>query len=152
VKPLGDNGRHVVKDQLTGRYFQLGEHESFLLLRLDGEMTAEQVCQAFSEQFNENFTPDDLNGFLTVADAQGLLVADPTPDFEESDAETISAKQAGQANSVPVTSMPNSMRQSIFFWRKPLFDPDRFFNYLCPKIWFVWTPYFVVASVFLVIV
>ena len=36
IQPLGDRGSHVVKDPRTGAFFQLGEAECFLLMRLDG--------------------------------------------------------------------------------------------------------------------
>jgi len=41
-------------------------------------------------------------------------------------------------------------RQSILFWRKGLFDPDRLFDWLAPKVPFFWTRAFVVASALLI--
>ena len=37
-------------------------------------------------------------------------------------------------------------RQSILFWRKSVYDPDRLFNWLEPKVRFVWTRGFVAVS------
>ena len=37
-------------------------------------------------------------------------------------------------------------KQSILYWRKSIFDPDRFFTWLEPKIRFFWTRAFLVVS------
>lgn len=157
IKPLGAEGRHVVKDPVTGRYFQLGPHESFLLTRLDGEQTSDTICQEFATRFGEPFSPDDLSGFLSLAEQQGLLnpVLPPgfvTPDFgREGDVDRDPLAPRGPA-SHPTAVITRVSNQSIFFWRKQLFDPDRLFNYLAPRLSFIWTPGFIVLSAILFLV
>src|SRR5947207_3877419 len=73
MRPLGDDGQHVVKDLRTGTYFNLPPHEAFLLTQLDGQQTADAICAAFHAQFGEPLGPDDLDGFVEVAREQGLL-------------------------------------------------------------------------------
>lgn len=143
IRPLGEEGRHVVKDPETERYFQLGQHESFLLLRLDGQQTSEDICREFATRFGEPFSPDDLSGFLMVADSQGLLAPEALPEFDSPDG----VRRTGQpAKPRPRNVVPKTSQQSLFFWRKKLFDPDRLFNFLCPKLWWVWTPTFLAVS------
>src|SRR5687767_1759650 len=67
IRPLGDDGRYVVKDPRSGRFYQLGEQEHFLLLQLDGQREASEVCVAFERQFGDALSADDLNGFLQMA-------------------------------------------------------------------------------------
>ena len=53
VSPLGDKGKHVVKDPVNGNYFHLGAVEAFLLDKLDGQHTPAQVCAAFEAQWSD---------------------------------------------------------------------------------------------------
>ena len=41
---------------------------------------------------------------------------------------------------------PDRTRQSILYWRKSLFDPDRFLTWLAPRLWFFWTRTFLIVS------
>jgi putative peptide zinc metalloprotease protein len=137
IKPIGDDGRHVVKDPQSAEFFQIGPEEHFLLMQLDGQRDAKAVCAAFEEQFGEPLAQDDLDGFLEMASKQGLLeIADSQ---EKSDPD---------APSVRVTRSPtkSKKRQSILYWRKRLFDPDRFCNWVEPKIRFFWTRGFLIVS------
>ncbi len=71
--PAGPEGAFLARNRHTGEAFQLGRHEHFLLSQLDGHQSAEQVCAAFSRQFGEPLSGDDLQEFLWLADEQGLL-------------------------------------------------------------------------------
>src|SRR5262245_14517188 len=73
IKPLGDGGRYVVKDPVRGAYFHLGEEERFLLLQLDGYQDAEAIAAAFATRFGQPLAEEDLDEFVTMAKAQGLL-------------------------------------------------------------------------------
>ncbi len=41
---------------------------------------------------------------------------------------------------------PSKKRQSILYWRISIFDPDRLFNWLEPKIRFIWTRTFLIVT------
>jgi multidrug efflux pump subunit AcrA (membrane-fusion protein) len=126
VRPLGDDGQHVVKDPATGQYFNVGEQEAFLLNQLDGTQTRDVICEAFRVRFNEPFTPADLDEFVGIASSQGFLRPPGTP----------------AADAKP----PKARRQSVLYWRKSLFDPDRLLNRLEPRLRFVWTLGFLLGS------
>src|SRR5579871_5978091 len=58
------------------------------------------------------------------------------------------------APTVPVPpSQPAAKKklQSLLYWRKSLFDPDRLFNHLAPLLSFIWTPTFVVLSLGMIV-
>src|SRR5262245_32966095 len=124
IRPLGDRGRYVVKDPGTGAFFTFGEQEHFLLAQLDGERDAEAVCRAFEGRFGEPLSAGDLDGFLGLARGKGLLRPAGAP-----------AKPRPAVGEPP----PARPRQSLLHWRKSLFDPDRLFTRLEPRIRFVWT-------------
>jgi hypothetical protein len=75
----GNKGQYLVRNRRTGEAFQLGEQEHFLLAHLDGRHSAEQVCEAFRQQFAEPFCAAELEQFLKLAGEQGLLLSADDP-------------------------------------------------------------------------
>jgi hypothetical protein len=72
----GENDWFLARDRRTGESFQLGEVEHFLLGQLDGRQTAEGICRAFAERFGEPLSGEDLDEFIQLAAARGLLQRD----------------------------------------------------------------------------
>jgi multidrug efflux pump subunit AcrA (membrane-fusion protein) len=124
IRPLGGGGQYVVKDPCAGEFFHLGEQEHFLLTQLDGERSAEDVCAAFADRFGEPLAGEELDEFVQLMQGQGLL----------------------RSAEVPSGGFCPPPRQSLLHWRKSLFDPDRLFTWLAPKLWFFWTRAFLVLS------
>ena len=73
VGPPGPDGQRVVNDSRTGRYFNLGEQEAFLLGQLDGARTNKAIRAAFEAEFGEPLSDEDLGDFLEMAREEGLL-------------------------------------------------------------------------------
>ena len=142
--PPGPDGQCVVKDPRTGRYYNLGEQETFLLEQLDGARTDEAIRAAFEAEFGEPLSDEDLGDFLEMAREEGLLQG------AEGGATADGARAAGPARLEDEddedASPSRGRRQSLLFWRMTLFDPDQLFNWLEPKLRFVWTRPFLVAS------
>jgi multidrug resistance efflux pump len=145
LRPLGEDGQHVVKDPATGAYYNLGEVESFLLTQLDGRQTTADICAAFAARFGEEFSGEDLDEFLKLALSQGFLQAAAAP------------AAAGPATAAPAAApAANSLSakravQSLLYWRRSVFDPDRLFNWLVPKVTFFWTRAFVICSALVIV-
>ncbi len=153
VSPAAADGRRVVKDPRSGRYYHLGEQETFLLLRLDGAQPARAIRDAFEQEFGEPLSEDDLDEFLQVAREQGLIesadgsassfAAEP----DELDDDGGPPPPRSQPAGGPSVAAPRKRRrQSLLFWRKSLFDPDRLFDRLEPKLRFLWTRAFLAGS------
>ncbi len=142
--PPGPDGQCVVKDPRTGRYYNFGEQETFLLEQLDGARTDEAIRAAFEAEFGEPLSNEDLGDFLEMAREEGLLQG------AEGGATADGARAAGPARLEDEddedASPSRGRRQSLLFWRMTLFDPDQLFNWLEPKLRFVWTRPFLVAS------
>jgi multidrug efflux pump subunit AcrA (membrane-fusion protein) len=132
-RPLGEHGPYVVKDPRTGAYYHLGEEEHFLLTHLDGTRDSETIRTAFVERFGQPLDDADLHDFLDMAREQGFLRS------EEPAGSRAVPQQPRDEDAAPL-----GLR--ILFWRKSLFDPDRFFTWLAPKIGFFWTRAFLVFS------
>lgn len=74
---LGDYGPHLVRNRRTGETFQLGREEQFLLERLDGRSSADQLRAAFALRFGQALTAEELTEFLGLAARRGLLKPAP---------------------------------------------------------------------------
>jgi multidrug efflux pump subunit AcrA (membrane-fusion protein) len=130
IRPLGEDGTYVVKDPGTASYYHLGAEEHFLLSQLDGDKDAAAVCAAFEQRFGRPLSEEELDEFIALAREQGFL---RTP-----------AEKPSTLRSPPQRG--KKTRQSILYWRKSLFDPDRFCTWLEPKIRFFWTRGFLIFS------
>ena len=139
IRPLGDRGPYVVKDPGTGAYYHLGEEEHFLLMQCDGGREPDAIRAAFAERFGQSLNDEDLLEFVTVAKERRLLEGDD----KEVKQITRHGDDAGDPLS-PGGRAPFGLR--ILYWRKSFFDPDRLFNWLAPKLWWCWTPAFLVFS------
>src|SRR5262249_38858445 len=135
IRPLGDHGPHVVKDPGTGAYYHLGEEEHFLLSQLDGRRDAEAIRAAFLDRFGQPLAGEELHGFLEMAKGQGFL--------ESLEDEVVGSRPPSRF-AAEEKAAPLGLR--LLYWRKNFFDPDRFFNWLAPKIWWCWTPGFLLLS------
>jgi putative peptide zinc metalloprotease protein len=127
-----DAGRYVVKDPRAGEYFSVGEEEYFLLTQLNGVQSPGAVCATFAERFGEPLAPSELAEFLELARSRGFLEQTLSDD-----------SGAAQRPAIATSARP---RQSILYWRKCLFDPDRFFSCLEPRIRLFWTRGFFILS------
>jgi multidrug resistance efflux pump len=135
----------VVKHRATGQFFQVGETEHFLLSQLDGQTSSGAICTRFEQQFGQPLSAEELEEFVAMATEQGLVgfAKRPPPKANTVLAET--ASESAVSYSQSETRNPKS-RQSVLYWRKSLFDPDRLFTRLEPRIRFFWTRGFLVVS------
>ncbi|HEV3081208.1 MAG TPA: hypothetical protein VGY66_15620, partial [Gemmataceae bacterium] len=157
VRPLGDQSQYVVKDPRTGAYYHIGKEEHFLLTRLDGRRSAAELRAEFSDSFEQPLSEDDLDDFLGMARTCGFLQrADSPAEAAEPEGANGRGMIAGchafaanpQCHPTSTHDRPrkHANRQSLLAWRWSLFDPDRLFNWLEPRLRFLWTPGFLILS------
>jgi multidrug efflux pump subunit AcrA (membrane-fusion protein) len=139
ASPLGVRGQYVVKDPSTGAYYQFGEVEHFILTQLDGQHVLETIRAAFAERFGQPISEEELQEFLEMASARGLLQGGNDAD-KQTDRQDVDASDAMAQGDRALFGL------RILYWRKSFFDPDSFFTWLAPKIWWCWTPAFLVFS------
>lgn len=137
IRPVGPS-EYVVKSPGDGSYFRIGEQEHFLLTGLDGKRRRGELCEAFHDRFGETIDKDDVDDFVSSARSRNLIEPedDPAHQPDEKEKSFVGSRLPGKG--------------SILFYRLPLCRPDRFFTWLEPKIRFVWTPAFVVATLMMI--
>src|SRR5438874_1365935 len=122
----------VVKEPLSGNFFRLREAEHFVAQQLDGETPIEVVRQRTERQFATTLPAGTLNAFVTTLKAAGLL----------------------QSEAAPATQPTGGRRRILgnpLYLRFKLFDPDRLFTRLGPRLRPCFTPQFVVLSAALIL-
>ncbi len=146
IRPVGP-ARHVVKLPATGEFFEIGEQEHFLLTRLDGRTDREALAREFAARFGQPLAGEDVDEFVGLAQQQGLL--DPAGGGREPAGDAAHdaphPHQGADAPRSPERPRPPK-RQSVLYWRRKIFDPDRLCSWLEPRIRFFWTRGFVTCS------
>jgi multidrug efflux pump subunit AcrA (membrane-fusion protein) len=142
VRSLGDRGPYVVKDPDSGSYYHFGEEEHFLLTQLDGRRDSDTIRAGFAERFGQLLAAEELKEFLSMAEERGLLQGASQEKERRSQGELKESSRLAAASDD--ASAPLGLR--LLYWRKNIFDPDRLFTWLAPKIRWFWTPGFVVLS------
>jgi putative peptide zinc metalloprotease protein len=140
IRALGDDGQHVVKDLRAGAYFNLPAQEAFLLQQLDGQQSDAAICAAFGRRFGQALTPAELDQFIELARFQGLLDTSGTAD-----------SKAAVISAVSRPSSLTNFARNILYWRVSFFDPNRLFNWLEPRLRFVWTGAFFWTTLLLIV-
>jgi putative peptide zinc metalloprotease protein len=132
ISALNQAGRAVIKNPATGAFLECGQQELFLLQHFDGQHTPEMICAEFTAEFRESIEPEEVVEFAQIAVSRGVA---------RYDVATAGVVQAAG------TDGKQPARFSPLYYRKSLWDPDRALIWLAPKIWFLWTPAFVVVMV-----
>ena len=129
----GSNGTiFVIKDPVTERYFRFKETEHFIAQQFDGATSPDTVRQRFEGKFGVDLSPENMEQFVNRLRGVGLLTnGDAAPPVQPSARRRVAG--------------------DIFYLRSRIFDPDRLFDWLIPKIQFLFTPYFVALSAALVV-
>jgi multidrug resistance efflux pump len=145
IAPHSAAGEYVIKDPATSAYYHLGPEESLLLRALDGRQNFESIARRFEQTFGQALTRQDLDDFIELANSMNLLARDPLIERMADGGAAASTAPVGFATprAAPAAGKTD---QSILFWRIRLFDPDRLFGWLAPKLRFLWTPAFVIVS------
>ena len=145
VCPAAEPGRHVVKNPRKRTYLKLGEQESFLLNHLNGESSYRHITEAFQRRFQEPLSCDDVKDFVRMAKNEGLLAKS----LESSD--TQEASETARATNLTEfiqLCIRQARKQSVFYFRVALFDPDKTLNWLEPRTrWLFGKPLVIAAAI-----
>ncbi len=75
----GGSRRFVLHDPRTGWYFRIGEHEHFLVSRMDGVRTVDQLEDEFIDHYERRLSEPLWQSILSLLGQRGLLVGSVTP-------------------------------------------------------------------------
>ncbi|MEV7280911.1 M50 family metallopeptidase [Streptomyces sp. NPDC093111] len=70
---------HLVRHPVTGDAFEVGVKEHFLMARLDGTRTLDELAPAYAQEFGRRLGEGHWNRLLGLLGTRGLLVGAPDP-------------------------------------------------------------------------
>ncbi|HZU37825.1 MAG TPA: biotin/lipoyl-binding protein [Gemmataceae bacterium] len=139
VKTQKYEGRtyQVIKDPISLRYYYFTEQDYFVLCRLDGKHTLEEIQKAFEIHFRpERLTLEDIEHF-----GQQLLTAG------------LAHQDTPQAGKQLYDRRKKRRRREIFaawtnilYIKIPFCDPDRLLDHMLPYLRWIFTRWFLVLS------
>lgn len=130
-----------IKDPITLGYFELRDEEAFVLDRLDGQATAQSICQAFGDRFRPHtLSTDELERFIGQLVMQGLVVS------EAGGYGKILADRGRASQSRRILSKVSS----ILAIRFRGIDPDRLLGWMLSWLGWLFSPGMLFGSLILV--
>ncbi|MFF0480858.1 metalloprotease [Streptomyces sp. NPDC004435] len=77
---LGPRTVRLIRHPVTGSAFEVGEKEHFLIARLDGTRTLEDLAPLYAARFGRRVGEEHWNRLLGLLGTRGLLVGAPDPE------------------------------------------------------------------------
>ncbi len=142
IRPHSSLGRQawIVKDPLGLKYYRLQEQELAILDALDGRRSLDDIRRLYVERFPPaRITTEELHSFIASLYAQGLVVAD-----EPGQGQSLLNRYQTQRRRRFWSALANPL---AIRWRGV--DPQRFLAWLCPRVRWLFAPWFLAAAVLL---
>jgi len=129
---------YVIKDPLALKYFRFKIEEYFLLQQFDGKQNLQDVKKAFERKYRpQTISIEDLTRFVAQLHEAGIILVD-SPE---------------QAKVLIRRRRKNRWRKvwaflaNILFIKIPIIDPERLLTWMYPYFRWIFTSYFITASV-----
>ncbi|PYN11548.1 MAG: hypothetical protein DME06_11525 [Candidatus Rokuibacteriota bacterium] len=123
----------VVKNPATGRFFRFREPEYFIAQQLDGATPLDVIGRRAEQKFGARVAPKSVEQFVESLRRLRLL-------------------EGGGAEPGNPPPRGSRVRGGPLNLRLKAFNPDRLFDRLVGKVWFCFTPHFLVFSAALILV
>ena len=122
-----DDVSFVIKEPASGDFFRLGEVEHFIVQQFDGKTPLDVVRLRVEKQFEAVLSEQQLNAFVQQLEKRKF--------FEHEGQQSTTKKKPGRRIS-----------GSLLYVRMRAIDPTRLFDWIGPRLWFVFTPPFILTS------
>ncbi|MEV0157879.1 M50 family metallopeptidase [Micromonospora sp. NPDC050686] len=129
----GEKLVHHVKDPQTGWYYRVGPREYFLLTRMDGTRTLDELAAEYAEVFRRRLGPESWQQLFAMLHRRQLLDGATDP-AELARLTATAAENAARHKRGPLSA------------RLPLLDPERLFSRLLPALRPVFSWWFVLPA------
>jgi len=119
-----------MKDTYTNWFYRIRSREYFLISRMDGTKTLEEIGAEYARTFHRRLNAQSWAQLFSLLEKRSLLL-------EGTDTEKLERLKAA------AKMQRRKKRRGILFWCFPLLDPDRFLARLLPRMRFAFHPAFV---------
>ena len=144
IEPHKYEGRtyYIIKDPISLRYFRLKENEHFLLQFLDGDHTLEDAQKAYEARYRpDRLKLEDVEGF-----AQQLINNSLAQNDSPRAGKQLFEQRKKKRRQEWIQAFTN-----ILYIKIPIVDPDRVLARMLPWLRWIFTPWFLLASVALML-
>ncbi|MFG2364734.1 M50 family metallopeptidase [Streptomyces mirabilis] len=121
---------HLVRDRRTGKDYEIGEKEHFVIERLDGSRTLSEIGTEYARRYGRRLEESSWRQLLTLLAQRNLLDGGPVPAREPSPRPAASAASEGRSN---------RFRGELVFG-----DPTALLEWVHRRLRFLFSPYFLV--------
>lgn len=125
--------QYVIKDPLSGRYFQLGDKEYFIAALLDGRRGPDETVLLFEKEYNARLSTEALNKFAARLAELGFL-------------EGTEPEAAAPSRFKPRAAGGERGLSRYFMITVRAFDPDRLLEAIGGGVSFLFTRWFVLSA------
>jgi putative peptide zinc metalloprotease protein len=132
----GESVVHYVKDQRTGWFYRIGPRERFIMSRLDGRRTLHEIAAEYATRFDREITPQHWGQILASLDKRQLLTSASAEALSELSAAHRTVRRRGRW---------------LLLRRMPLFHPDALCTALAGRLRVLFTWWFVVPALAVVV-
>src|SRR5262245_56296886 len=126
-QPATDGPVYVLKDPDSGEFYRLREAEYFVASQFDGETPLEVIRERAEARFGATLPAETLAAFVKVLFKSHLL-------------------ETGGTSGSKRTGSGGFVRGSSLYMRFKIWDPDALLERLMPRVRFLFTPWFLLAS------
>ena len=125
----------VVKDPISLRYYRFSREEYFIIEQLRQGVTLDELKESHREEFqDDSLSTNEIGDFMGSLMSRNLVLL-PQPNRDE----LLYRSSRRRWRVKLVAQISNFM-----FFKIPLYDPDKLFNRIHPRIRFIWSwPFFV---------
>lgn len=120
---------HYIKDRSTNWFYRIGAREYFLVSRMDGHQTLQEIGAEYETQMGKRLSSASWTQVLSLLEKRQLLVGSETPE--------------GLKNLKNAARKKASRGRGIFRARIALVNPDAFLERVIPWLRFAFHPAFV---------
>jgi len=125
---------YVIKDPITQRFFRIKEFEYFITQKLDGKTSLDEIAQKFQERFHIPLPLETLEKFVQRIESLGFLEGD------------ITERELAQ-----LQYQKRTFLGKILFIKLKGFDPDKLLDRLVKHTRFLFSPTFLIVSLFIIL-
>lgn len=123
---------YYIKDAMTNWFYRIGAKEFFILSRMDGSRTLQQIGEEYHAQFGRRLNEQAWQGLFKLLAARQLLVGSSEMSLALLKKEAAKRKKADE--------------RGLLRWRLSLVNPDAFLEKLLPRLRFAFHPLFVLPA------
>ncbi|HEX8772733.1 MAG TPA: M50 family metallopeptidase [Pyrinomonadaceae bacterium] len=128
---------HYVNDKYTNQFYRIGDREHFLLSRMDGKNTLDDLAEAYRAHFGRPLVPASWKSLFKLLESRQML--DASADYSRLDRMKEESERKQQQS------------QRWYYHRFRFVNPDRILGQILARLKFIYSPAFLAAALAMIL-